>query len=144
MESLTSRGRAIRILVTLVAVAITLAGSLWGTDDDFPFGPQLQFANADDPNQPVVVLRVEAVDATGRRFELNERNAGIRRAEIEDQVNRFKTDPALLRAVGDAFAARHPGASQLAEIDLIERRHELRGGSATGHHTDVTLAEWRR
>jgi hypothetical protein len=144
MESLTSRGRAIRILVTLVAVAITLAGSLWGTDDDFPFGPQLQFANADDPNQPVVVLRVEAVDATGSRFELNERNAGIRRAEIEDQVNRFEADPSLLRAVGDAFATRHPGASQLAEIDLIERRHELRDGSATGHYTDVTLAVWRR
>jgi hypothetical protein len=136
--------RGIRVAVTVLVVALGLAGSIWGTDDDFPLGPQLQFANADPPNEPVVVLRVEAVDTTGKRFELNERNAGIRRAEIEDQVNRFKDDPSLLRAVGDAFAARHPGASQLAEIDLIERRHELRDGSATGHYTDVPLAVWRR
>src|SRR6266508_4519870 len=116
MESMTVRGLAVRIAITLVAVALTLAGSLWGTDDDFPFGPQLQFANADDPNQPVVVLRVEAVDGAGTRFELNERNAGIRRAEIEDQVDRFEADPALLRSVGDAYAARHPSAPQLVEI----------------------------
>ena len=144
MESLTARGRMIRIVVTLVAVAVTLAGSLWGSDDDFPFGPQLQFANADPPNEPVAVLRVEAVDVAGKRFELTERNAGVRRAEIEDQVNRFKGDPGLLRSVGDAYASRHPRAARLVEVDLIERRHELHNGSATGRYTDVTLAVWRR
>jgi hypothetical protein len=104
----------------------------------------LQFANADDPNLPVAVLRVEAVDASGTRFELDQRNAGIRRAEIEDQVNRFKAEPALLRSIGDAYAARHPGAPEVVEIELIERQHELRDGTATGRHTDVTLAEWHR
>jgi hypothetical protein len=144
MDTLTARGRAARIAVTLMVTVVMLAGSIWGSDDHFPFGPQLQFANADNPNEPVAVLRVEAVDVTGKRFELNERNAGIRRAEIEDQVNRFKADPTLLTAVGDAFAARQPRAPQLVEIDLIERRHELRDGTATGHYTDMTLAVWRR
>jgi hypothetical protein len=144
MDMLTGRGRAIRLVVTLLAVTLTLAGSLWGGDDHFPFGPQLQFANADKLNDPVVVLRVEAIDATGARFELNERNAGLRRAEIEAQVERFKADPALLRTVGEAFAARQPEAPPLAEIDLLERRHELLDGRATGRYTDVTLAVWRR
>jgi hypothetical protein len=144
MDTLTVRGRVARIAVTLAVTALMLAGSIWGSDDHFPFGPQLQFANADNPNEPVAVLRVEAVDVTGQRFELNERNAGIRRAEIEDQVNRFEAEPALLTAVGDAYAARQPRAPQLAEIDLIERRHELRDGTATGRYTDVTLAAWRR
>jgi hypothetical protein len=90
METLTARGRAIRVAVTVAIVLIALTGSLLGTDDDFPLGPQLQFANADPPNEPVVVLRVEAVDTAGKRFELGERQTGIRRAEIEDQVERFK------------------------------------------------------
>jgi hypothetical protein len=144
METLTAKGRAIRVAVTLLVVALALAGSLWGTDDDFPLGPQLQFANADPPNEPVVVLRVEAVDAAGKRFELGERETGIRRAEIEDQVERFKSDPALLRSVGDAYVTRHPGAPRPVEIDLIARSHELHNGSATGHYTDTTLAAWHR
>jgi hypothetical protein len=144
METLTARGRAIRVAVTVAVVLIALTGSLLGTDDDFPLGPQLQFANADPPNEPVVVLRVEAVDTAGKRFELGERQTGIRRAEIEDQVERFKHDPALLRSVGDAYASRNPRATQLVEIDLIARSHELHTGSATGHYTDTTLAAWRR
>jgi len=144
MGTLTTRGRVVRVTATLLVAIITLAGSLWGGDDHFPFGPQLQFANADNPNEPVVVLRVEAVDVTGGRFELNERNAGIRRAEIEAQVERFKAEPALLRAVGEAYTARNPRAHRLNQVDLLERRHELRDGTATGRYTDVTLAVWRR
>ena len=144
METLTTRGRAIRIAVTLLIVALGLAGSIWGTDDDFPLGPQLQFANADPPNEPVVVLRVEAVDVNGRRFELGEERSGIRRAEIEDQVERFKADPSLLSSVGDAYARRNPGAPRLVEIDLIARSHELRHGQATWRYTDKSLAVWRR
>jgi hypothetical protein len=144
METLTAKGRAIRVGVTLAIVLIALAGSLWGTDDDFPLGPQLQFANADPPNEPVVVLRVEAVDTGGKRFELGERQTGIRRAEIEDQVERFKHDPRLLTSVGDAYASRNPHAPPLVEIDLIARSHELHNGSATGRYTDTTLAAWRR
>ena len=143
MEALTTKGRAIRIAVTLLIVALGLAGSIWGTDDDFPLGPQLQFANADPPNEPVVVLRVEAVDVNGKRFELGEKQSGIRRAEIEDQVERFKADPSLLTSVGDAYAHRHPGAPRLVEIDLIARSHELRHGQATGRYTDESLAVWR-
>jgi hypothetical protein len=144
METLTTRGRAIRIAVTLLIVALGLAGSIWGTDDDFPLGPQLQFANADPANAPVVVLRVEAVDVHGKRFELSEKQSGIRRAEIEDQVERFKADPSLLTSVGEAYARRNPGAPQLVEIDLIARSHELRHGQATGRYTDKRLAVWRR
>jgi hypothetical protein len=144
MEKLTARGRAIRITVTLLVVALALAGSIWGTDDDFPLGPQLQFANADPPNEPVVVSRVEAVDANGRRFELGERQSGIRRAEIEDQVERFKADPSLLTSVGEAYARRNPGAPRLVEIDLVARAHELHHGQATGRYTDESLAVWRR
>jgi hypothetical protein len=144
MDGLTGRGRAIRWAVTLVIVALGLAGSIWGTDDDFPLGPQLQFANADPPNEPVVVLRVEAVDSTGKRFELGEKQSGIRRAEIEDQVERFKANPTLLTSVGDAYARRNPGRPALVEIDLIARSNELHNGEPTGRYTDQNLAVWRR
>jgi hypothetical protein len=140
----TRSGRVIRAAVTTVIVALLLAASLWGGDDDFPLGPQLQFANTDQLNAPVVALRVEAVDTTGARFELTENSAGIRRAEIEAQVERFKANPALLISVGDAFARRNPNAPPLVEIDLIQRDNGVKDGRPTRQYTDHTLAVWRK
>ena len=143
MERLTARGRALRIAATLIFGALTLAGTFWGTDQHFPFAPFLQFANTDDPNQPVPVLRTDGIDTTGRRIELDERNAGVRRAEIEAQIERFKTDPSLLRSIQDAYAARNPGRPPLVEVDIVEVRHHLHNAQPTGEITEVVLARWR-
>ncbi|MET7393466.1 hypothetical protein ABZS66_08235 [Dactylosporangium sp. NPDC005572] len=143
MERLTSRGRAGRLVAALVFGVLTLLGSTVGNDWWFPFSPMRQFSNADPPNEPVAVLRTDGVDATGRRIQLNERNAGVRRAEIESQVERFKQDPSLLRSIQDAYAARNPGQPPLVEVDIIEERHHLHNAQPTGEITEVVLARWR-
>src|SRR5690348_16563015 len=99
MERMSARGRVIRVAVTLVVVVLTFAGTLVGDDFDFPFAPFQMFAIADSPNAPVMVLRSDGIDTTGKRIVLDERNAGVRRAEIEAQIDRFKADPSLLRSV---------------------------------------------
>jgi hypothetical protein len=143
MERLSTRGRVTRVAVTLVVVVLTFAGTLAGDDFDFPFAPFQMFAIADDPNAPVMVLRTDGIDATGRRIVLDERNAGVRRAEIEAQVDRFKADPSLLRSVQDAYAARNPGRPPLVEVDIVEVQHHLRDAQPTGVITEVVLARWR-
>ena len=67
-----------------------------------------------------MVLRTDGIDATGARIVLDERNAGVRRAEIEAQIDRFKADPSLLRSSPDAYAARNPGRPPLVEVDIVE------------------------
>jgi hypothetical protein len=143
MERLTARGRVLRIAATLIFGALTLGGTFWGSDNHFPFAPFRQFSNADDPNAPVLVLRTDGVDATGRRIDLDERNAGVRRAEIEAQIERFKADPSLLRSVQDAYAARNPAKPPLVEVDIVEVQHHLRNAQPTGEITEVVLARWR-
>ena len=143
MERLNTRGRVTRVAVTLVVVVLTLAGTLVGDDYDFPFAPFQMFAIADKPNEPVLVLRTDGIDTTGRRIVLDERNAGVRRAEIEAQVDRFKADPSLLRSVQDAYAARNPGKPPLVEVDIVEVQHHLRNAQPTGEVTEVVLARWR-
>lgn len=143
MEALSPRGRLTRVAVTLVVVALTFAGTLFGDDYDFPFAPFQMFAIADDPNAPVMVLRTDGVDTTGRRIVLDERNAGVRRAEIEAQIDRFKADPSLLRSIQDAYAARNPGRPPLVEVDIVEVQHHLRDAQPTGVVTEVVLARWK-
>lgn len=143
MERLTARGRALRFAATLVFGALTLAGTFWGDDTVFPFAPFRMFSTADNPNEPVLVLRTDGIDTTGRRIELDERNAGVRRAEIEAQIERFKSDPSLLRSVQQAYSVRNPGRPPLVEVDIVEVRHHLRHAQPTGEITEVVLARYR-
>ena len=79
------RGRRVRVVATLITGVLLLAGTLWGTDDDFPFGPFRMYSTAPDPNGAARDTRVEGVDADGRTVAITEGNSGIRRAEIEGQ-----------------------------------------------------------
>ncbi|WP_432834746.1 hypothetical protein [Dactylosporangium sp. CA-092794] len=142
MDRLTTRGRVLRIGATLVVGALTLAGTAWGDDTVFPFAPFRMFSTADKPNEPVLVLRTDGIDTTGRRLELDERNAGVRRAEIEAQIERFKADPSLLHSVQEAYAQRNPGRPPLVEVDVVEVRHHLHHAQPTGEITEVVLARY--
>ena len=65
-QTLTATGRLVRVLATVVASTLLLAGTIWGTDDHFPFGPFSMYAGINGPNDPAPDTRVEATDATGR------------------------------------------------------------------------------
>ncbi|MFI5906469.1 hypothetical protein [Dactylosporangium sp. NPDC051541] len=143
MERLNTRGKAARMVAAAVVAALTLAGTFWADDSVFPFAPFRMFATADKPNEPVLVLRTDGIDTTGKKFELDEQNAGVRRAEIEAQIERFKADPGLLQSVREAYAARNPGRPPLVEVDIVEVQHHLHNAQPTGEITEVVLARYR-
>ncbi|MEH1166684.1 hypothetical protein V6V47_15000 [Micromonospora sp. CPCC 205539] len=143
MENLTTRGRATRLGATALGLALLLVGTLWGADDDFPFGPFRMYATSNPPNEPAPDTRVEGVDSAGTVIDLGQDATGIRRAEIEGQQGRYAEDPALLREVADAYAERHPGAAELVEVRIVIRWHGIRAGRPTGRHTDETVVRWQ-
>src|SRR3954471_21076056 len=111
MDTLTTRGRAVRVAVTALGAILLLLGTVWGQDDDFPFGPFRMYATAPDPNADAPDTRVEGVDADGHVVVLDEANSGLRRAEIEGQQQAYVDDPARLRQVALAYAGRTPRAA---------------------------------
>jgi len=143
VDALTTRGRLLRLAITLIGAAALLSGSIWGSDDHFPFGPFRMFAGVNGPNEDAPDPRVDAVDVAGNVVALNEQNTGIRRAEIEDQQDRFVEDPSRLRQIADTYAARNPAAARLVEVRLVMRWHEIRNSRATGRFRDEILATWR-
>jgi hypothetical protein len=143
METLSSRGRVWRLAVTFVAGALLLAGTIWGTDDHFPFGPFTMYAGAADPNQPTIDTRLEATDEHGGTVLLTERNTGIRRAEIEGQLGRIEREPELLEVALRAYERRNPHAPQLTEVRVVIRWHEIRDFRPTGDWTEDVVATWR-
>src|SRR3954454_21587933 len=99
MTELSTRGRWIRVAATVVCGVLLLGGTLYGADDDFPFGPFRMYATSPDPNGDAKDTRVEGVDATGKTVQLTEGNSGIRRAEIEGQEGAYVAAPSRLAEV---------------------------------------------
>src|SRR3954467_898211 len=109
VDTLSRRGRTTRVAAAVIGFALLLAGTLWGQDDDFPFGPFRMYSTAPDPDADAPDTRVEGVDTTGRTIVLTEANSGLRRAEIEGQQRAYVDDPARLRQVAVAYAEKSPG-----------------------------------
>ncbi|MFR9777098.1 hypothetical protein ACL02O_13675 [Micromonospora sp. MS34] len=143
METLTTRGRTIRLGATVLGLALLLAGTVVGTDDDFPFGPFRMYSTSDPPDAPAPDTRVEGVDRTGAVVPLGQDATGIRRAEIEGQQSRYVADPDRLRRVAEAYAERHPGAPTLVEVRIVIRWYDIQGSRPTGRWTDRTVVTWQ-
>jgi hypothetical protein len=132
----------VRLVVTAAVVTLLLAGTLVGQDDAFPFGPFRMYATRDDPNGAVISTRVEAVDSTGRVLVVPDRATGMRRAEIEGEVGRFRRDPSLLRELSRAHSALHPGEPPYDVVRVVERRYRLHDSRPTGQPTEQVVASW--
>jgi hypothetical protein len=139
---LTPAGRRRRLVATLITLALLLAGTAWGDDDEFPFGPFRMYSTRNDPNAPVISTRTVGLTAAGEEVRLSGGQVGLRRAEFEGQVRRIADHPELLGLLADAFSEAHPSAPDLVVVQVVQRRFELVDGRATGDFTDRVVAEY--
>ncbi|HYH25741.1 MAG TPA: hypothetical protein VD834_10370 [Blastococcus sp.] len=139
---LTPAGRLRRLAAAAVVLALLLAGTLWGDDDEFPFGPFRMYSTRADPNAAVVSTRTVGLTATGEEIRLSGGEVGLRRAEFEGQLPRVSDDPGLLGLLADAYADAHPGAPELVAVQVVQRRFELVDGRQTGAFVDRVLVEY--
>ncbi|RFU21802.1 hypothetical protein [Geodermatophilus marinus] len=137
--ALSPVGRRVRMAATALVLALLLAGTVWGTDSDFPFGPFRMYSTRADPNAPVVSTRVVGVTDSGAEVRLSGGEVGLRRAEFEGQLPRLVERPELLTLLAESYAEHHPGAEELVEVRIVQRRYELAGGRRTGEATDRVL-----
>ena len=142
MDTLSTRGRAVRVAVTALGALLLLLGTLWGQDDDFPFGPFRMYSTAPDPNADAPDTRVEGVDTTGRTIVLTEANSGLRRAEIEGQQAAYVADPTRLRQVAVAYAEKSPAAAPLTTVRIVIRWEGIEHSRPTGTSREETIATW--
>jgi hypothetical protein len=141
-ERLRGRGRTTRLVATVLGLALLLAGTLVGTDDDFPFGPFRMFATTNEWSEPISIARAEVTDATGRTVELTPANSGVRRAEVEGQLDRFRAEPRVLAGLADAYRAHNPAAPAPRTVTVLLRHHEISRSGPTGRYTDEVVATW--
>jgi hypothetical protein len=143
VETVTPLGRTVRLGVTALAALLLLGGTIWGSDDLFPFGPFRMYAGVNPPNEPAPDPRIEGTTVDGTVIQLGEKETGLRRAEVEGQQDLFVADPSRLLEVAAAYHRRNPAGPRLAEIRYVMRLHEIRSSRPTGRWNDSVLALWR-
>jgi hypothetical protein len=141
---LSSAGRRVRMLPTAVVLAMLVAGTFLGQDDHFPFGPFRMYSIRNKHDGKVRGAVMEVVDAEGRAaaVEIRSDQVGLRRAEIEGQLDRFEREPSLLRHLVHAYEELHP-SERIAVLRLYYETTRLANGQV-GPVTRTLVAEWRR
>jgi len=135
--------RVIRLIVAAMILALTMAGTVYGDDYAFPFGPPRMYATRADPDAPVSSTRVVGLDDDGEEVPLSGGEVGLRRAEFEGQVPRLIDHPDLLGLLAETYTAHHPEAGPLVAVAIIARRYELQAGQRTGAYVDDVLVTYR-
>ena len=139
---LSPAGRRRRLGAVVVILALLLAGTVWGDDDAFPFGPFRMYSTRNDPNTPVISTRAVGLTAAGEEVRLSGGQVGLRRAEFEGQINRLREHPELLGLIADAYAESNPEAPELVTVQMVHRKFELADGKPTGDYTDTVVVEF--
>jgi hypothetical protein len=134
--------RRTRLAAAVAVLAVILAGTVWGDDDSFPFGPFRMYSTRADPNAPVVSTRVVGLTAAGEEVRLSGGQVGLRRAEFEGQLPRIEENPELLGLLADSFAEKNPDAEELVEVQVVQRHFELSSGQQTGAFDDRVIVEY--
>ena len=140
---MTARGRSIRAVATATVLLTLLAGSAWGEDDHFPFGPFRMFSRTTKSTGRVTASRIEAITADGRTITIADARLGLRRAEVEGQIPRFRRDPALLAHLVDAYERFQPDGPELVELRVVNDISRLTDGRVTSRETRL-VAAWER
>lgn len=141
---LTTPGRRWRLAIAGLTVVLLLAGTAWGQDDDFPFGPFRMYATSQRLDGATSWYRIDGVTADGSVVDIPISRFALRRAELEGQMDRFRAQPELLALLITAYERNQPGRARLVELRIVKHRQPLRGGVPTGEATEKVAVTWTR
>ena len=131
-------------MVATVAVLVALfAGTFWGNDDSFPFGPFRMYSVANRTSGIITATRLDGVIGGGEREAIDFGRFGLRRAEVEGRVDWLLQDPQRLELLAEAFERMNPDGPHLTKLYLVEEAHQLERGRPV-ESSRTTLATWTR
>jgi hypothetical protein len=139
---MTTAGRRVRLAATAAVGVLLLAGSIVGSDDWFPLGPFRMYATSGRATGAVRTATLVAVDESGDERLLVAEQLGLRRAELEGQLRRFRREPGLLGALADHVEDEL--GTRLVAIRLEEVVRPVVDRRPTGEVRREVVAAWER
>jgi len=135
-------GRRARTVTAVTVIVLTAVGSLWGTDDLWPFAPFRMYASASRLDGRVLKAEFVGQTATGHRFTVKPGWVGLRPAEVEGQLpltRPRRLPPGLLEDLARSWNRTHN--RQIVRFELHLKGHRLKGGRPV-EPLDVLVETW--
>jgi hypothetical protein len=134
--------RGARLTATAVVIAALLAGTAWGDDEHFPFGPFRMYSIRNDPNGTVMDVRLRGTTSRGEEISLRAGTFGLRPAEVDGLLNRFADNSKLAAYLAEAYENlnRRPRLERLRIIRGFYRLNESR----PVRYYEKTFGVWSR
>jgi hypothetical protein len=120
------------VAVVLVALA---AGSLFGSDDDFPLGPFHMYSTRTSPDSIARELRVQLVTSSGRVIDVTNAPGAPRRAELEGRIGELQHDLAAVHRLAPLYVAHV--SQPITEFRLVWENHPLLDGRTAAPYDTV-------
>lgn len=136
VDVLTRAARGRRLVVAAFIAVLTLCGTLFGNDVDFPFGPFRMYATRDDPNGVVRIVAVRTVTVDGRVHDVTNARGAPRRAELEGRMSTLRADCAQFALLMPRY---HPAAN-VRTVQLVERDYQLDNGRRASLIDDIVCS----
>ena len=131
-----------RSIVAVALVAATAIGSLWGSDDGWPFAPFRMYATATRLDGTVSKAGFVGVTADGDEFLIPAGWLGLRPAEVEGQLLETRGLPQWKMAdLAEAWNDSHPADRQLVRLELHLKGRRLEDGVPVERSNRIT-AVW--
>ncbi len=142
-EQLSRVGRTARAGTTVAVLAALLVGGFFGDDDHFPFGPMRMYSTTNEVDGPISSIHLEGTTGDGEVVTIKINTLGMRPAELDGQIPRFRADPGLMRYVLETYEATNPDGYDLESLRLVRGIHQLENRKEVSYEEEV-IAEWSR
>lgn len=127
----------------VVVLGALVAGTAWGQDDHFPFGPFRMYSTTNSPSGRITRIVFVGITEEGEQISIRSRQFGMRPAEVDGQVPRIRESPHLVRYLMEAYENANPDAPRLEEFRIVYGIHQLEDRVPVSYEERV-VARWRR
>jgi hypothetical protein len=134
-EPIGKWSRWIRLAVTAIVLGLVLAGTVLGSDDDFPLGPFHMYSSRTDPNSVSRQLRVRVVLASGAVLDVTNASGAPRRAELEGREAELQSNPAELAKLAPLYTAHLAGSPR--RLELVWQNDPLHHGRTAASYDTI-------
>jgi hypothetical protein len=125
-----------------IIMAALLAGTAWGDDEHFPFGPFRMYSTRNEPNGTISVVKLRGTTLKGEEISLRPSTFGLRHAEVDGLLLRFVDDSRLAAHLVEAYdnLDRSP---RLKELKILRGFYQLDEGRPVGYF-EKAFGVWSR
>lgn len=101
------------------------------------------YSTTNEVDGPIASIHLEGTTVDGAVVRIKINSLGLRPAELDGQIPRFRADPGLMRYVLETYEATNPDGHELTSLRLVRGIHQLEDRKEVSY-TEEVIAEWTR